>query len=299
MINLDDFNGLLEVDKNLVKVQAGMRLRKLGKELERHQLTLANLGSIDSQSIAGALATGTHGSSLQYGLLSDTNSNPILFRAALLSLGALGVVVEVTLRAENAFNVEWSKSKQKLSTVLSIWSSGLWNTHDFARVLWLPYERSAIVWHAEKTSRPVPRHDNPRSSYIALWFYHSYQFALALANSFPLILPWIEWVVSGMRYGFGTTSKTLTGVGPAREGLMMDPSYAQLVNEWALPLEHGPEAILRLSAWLHGDHQTAQIPFSSKGLCGSSVGAHTGRRISEQSRQLSSMKYTEKTWTGG
>lgn len=238
--------------------------------MERHHLTLANLGSIDSQSIAGALATGTHGSSLQHGLLSEyveslslvlpngelvhcsANSNPILFRAALLSLGALGIVVEITLRAEDAFNVEWRKSKQKLSTALSIWSSGLWDSHDFARVLWQPYEQSAILWHAKKTSRPVLSHDNQSPSYIALCFHHSYQLALALANVFPWILPWIEWGVSGMRYGFGGTSKTLTGVSPAREGLMMDPLYPQLVNEWALPLENGPEAISRLSAWLHG-----------------------------------------------
>jgi D-arabinono-1,4-lactone oxidase len=284
MINLDDFNSILEVDNNVVKVQAGIRLRTLGRELERHHLTLANLGSIDSQSIAGALATGTHGSSLQHGLLSEYveslslvlsngelvhcsgDSNPTLFRAALLSLGAIGVVVEITLRAENTFNVEWRKSKQKLSTALSMWSSGLWNSHDFIRVLWLPYERSAIIWQAEKTSRPVLRQDNQMPSYIALCFYHSYQFALALANIFPFILPWIEWGISGLQYGFGATSKTLTGVSPAREGLMMDPSYPQLVNEWALPLENGPQAILRLSAWLHGDHQTAQIPFSSKGV---------------------------------
>ncbi|KAJ5982221.1 sugar 1-4-lactone oxidase [Penicillium sp. IBT 35674x] len=286
MVNLDDFNNLLEVDENCVKVQAGIRLRTLGKKLERYHLTLANLGSIDSQSIAGVLATGTHGSSLQHGLLSEYveslslvlsngelvhcsgSSNPMLFRAALLSLGAIGILVEITLRAENAFNVEWRKSKQKLSTALSNWSSGLWDYHDFVRVLWLPYDRSAIIWQAEKTCRAVLRQDNEKSSYLslALCFYHSYQFALALANIFPWILPWIEWVMSKTQYGFGATSKALTGVTPAREGLLMDPSYPQLVNEWALPLEKGPEAILRLSAWLHRDYQTAQIPCSSKGL---------------------------------
>ncbi|KAI5298870.1 hypothetical protein KEM56_003704 [Ascosphaera pollenicola] len=46
----------------------------------------------------------------------------------------------------------------------------------------------------------------------------------------------------------------------------MDCLYSQFVNEWAIPLEKGPEAILRLSAWLEGDSETAQIPFSSKGV---------------------------------
>ncbi|KAJ6032895.1 D-arabinono-1-4-lactone oxidase [Penicillium canescens] len=268
MINLDDFNSLLEVDNNLVKVQASIRLRTLGRELERHHLTLANLGSIDSQSIAGALATGTHGSSLQHGLLSEyveslslvlPNGELWQFKPDIVS-GC--PAISWRHRGRSRDNAEGRERIQ----LLSIWSSGLWNSHDFIRVLWLPYERSAIIRHAEKTSRPVLRQDNQRYSYIALCFYHSYQFVLALANIFPFILPWIEWGISGMRYGFGATSKTLTGVSPAREGLMMEPSYPQLVNEWALPLENGPEAILRLSAWLHGDHQTAQIPFSSKGV---------------------------------
>lgn len=46
----------------------------------------------------------------------------------------------------------------------------------------------------------------------------------------------------------------------------MDCLYSQFVNEWALPLEKGPEAITRLSAWLHGDPEKAKIPFPVDGL---------------------------------
>jgi D-arabinono-1,4-lactone oxidase len=46
----------------------------------------------------------------------------------------------------------------------------------------------------------------------------------------------------------------------------MNCLYSQFVNEWALPLEKGPEAIARLSAWLNGDAETARIPFSVQGL---------------------------------
>ena len=46
----------------------------------------------------------------------------------------------------------------------------------------------------------------------------------------------------------------------------MNCLYSQFVNEWALPLEKGPEAITRLSAWINGDMATARIPFPSDGL---------------------------------
>jgi D-arabinono-1,4-lactone oxidase len=69
-----------------------------------------------------------------------------------------------------------------------------------------------------------------------------------------------------MQYGFKPGAVVTTAIEPGREGLLMDCLYSQFVNEWALPLEKGPEAITRLSAWIHGDQETARIPFSPKGV---------------------------------
>ncbi|GAD94348.1 sugar 1,4-lactone oxidase [Paecilomyces variotii No. 5] len=285
LVNLDDFNRILSVDpdKKIVTVEAGIRLRDLGRELEeKYGLTLSNLGSIDSQSIAGVIATGTHGSSLKHGLLSEcilsltlmlsngqtvrcsATSNQELFRAALVSLGGLGIVVEVTFQAEPTFKVKWQQSMRPLSYVLDEWSSGLWTSHEFVRVWWLPYLKRAIVWRANKTEEPLRP---PPQTFYGQWVgYHIYHNLLALSNYFPRILPWVEWFVFGMQYGFKPDAQVTEAVQTAREGLLMDCLYSQFVNEWALPLEKGPEAITRLSAWLNGDEETAQIPYSSRGL---------------------------------
>ncbi|KAJ5089310.1 Sugar 1-4-lactone oxidase [Penicillium argentinense] len=285
LVNLDDFNRILHVDPDThaVTVEAGIRLSGLGARLEKeYGLTLANLGSIDSQSIAGVIATGTHGSSLRHGLLSEcieslslvlpngqlvrcsAFNNPSLFRAALVSLGALGIVVEVTFKARPSFNIAWRQERYSLSQVLKEWSNGLWNSHEFVRVWWLPYEKGAIVWRADKTDQPLRE---PPSNFYGDWLgYHIYRNLLALSSYFPRILPWVEWFVFGMQYGFRAGSIVTEAVEPARTGLLMNCLYSQFVNEWALPLEEGPEAISRLSAWLHGDMKTARIPFSSKGL---------------------------------
>lgn len=284
LVNLDNFNRVLHVEHEtgVVTVEAGIRLRDLGKELEKRGLTLSNLGSIDSQSVAGVIATGTHGSSLQHGLISEcilslslvlangqlvrcsAINNPSLFRAALVSLGALGIVVEVTIQTEPAFNVAWRQSRQNLSTVLAKWSSGLWTSHEFVRVWWLPYAKSAIVWHADKTDLPL--RPPPKTFYGEGLGNTIYYNLLAIANYFPTLLPWVEWLVFGLQYGFGAGAKVTEAVEPAREGLLMDCLYSQFVNEWALPIEKGPEAITRLSAWLHGDLDTAQIPFPPDGV---------------------------------
>ena len=284
LVNLDGLNRVLDVSREtgIVTVEAGIRLWDLGQRLEGDGLTLSNLGSIDSQSIAGVMATGTHGSSLRHGLLSEcvlsltlvlangqvvrcsASSNQALFRAALVSLGALGIVVEVTFQAEATFKVAWQQQKRPLSSVLADWSKGLWTSHEFVRVWWLPYERSAIVWHADKSDLPVRE---PPTSFIGQALgYHVYHNLLALSNYFPRILPWVEWLVFGLQYGFKTVSDVTEAVQPAREGLLLNCLYSQFVNEWALPLEKGPEAIIRLSAWLHGDVETARIPFPVEGV---------------------------------
>lgn len=284
LINLDDFNRILHPPEksDLVTVEAGIRLSKLGEELHRYGLTLSNLGSIDSQSMAGVIATGTHGSSLKHGLLSEcvqslgivladgqlvrcsATENEQLFRAALVSLGALGIIVEVTVQTEPDFRIAWQQARRPLSTVLDNWSTGLWSSHEFVRMWWLPYDKSAIVWQADKTDLPLRA---PPKSFYGDWLgYHVYHNLLALSNYFPRILPWVEWFVFGMQYGFVAESKTTEAVEEGRKGLLMDCLYSQFVNEWALPLEKGPEAITRLSAWINGDTESARIPFSAKGL---------------------------------
>ncbi|KAB8068535.1 L-galactono-gamma-lactone oxidase [Aspergillus leporis] len=284
LVNLDNFNQVLDISHETgdVTVEAGIRLRDLGKHLENHGLTLSNLGSIDEQSIAGVISTGTHGSSLKHGLISEcisslklvlangqlvhcsATNNPSLFRAALISLGALGIIVEITFKAETSFKVSWRQARRSLSSILAEWSTGLWTSHEFVRVWWMPYEQSAIVWHADKTDQPL--RPPPATFYGEKIGYHVYHNLLALANYFPRILPWVEWFVFGLQYGFSSETKVTGAVEPARAGLLMNCLYSQFVNEWALPLEKGPEAIIRLSAWLNGDSETARIPFSVEGL---------------------------------
>ena len=73
IVSLDNLNKVLrhDLDKRTITIQAGMRLYDYMAELERRGWSMDNLGSISDQSVAGAISTSTHGSSLTYGVISN------------------------------------------------------------------------------------------------------------------------------------------------------------------------------------------------------------------------------------
>jgi D-arabinono-1,4-lactone oxidase len=283
MVNLDEYSSVLKVDaeKKTMLVAGGIRLGQLNEEAAKYGLTLPNLGSIDVQSIVGAIATGTHGSSLKHGLLSESvrslrivlsngravrcsdEQNQELFRAGLVSLGALGIITEVEVQMVENYNVEWEQKLVSLDDVLSRWNGNLWTEREFTRVWWMPYMKRAIVWSAEKTDKPLRQ--PAETWYGGAIGFHTYHNLLALSNFVPWILPWVEWFVFGMQYGF-STGGSATAVEELRHALLLNCLYSQFVNEWALPLEKGPEAITRLSAWINREPGGGDIPFANKGV---------------------------------
>ena len=118
----------------LVRVEAGITLHALSRELHVRGLALPNLGDIDAQSLAGALATGTHGTGARLPNLSAQveaielvlgrrqrarrSTGGDLLRAARVGLGALGVVVAVTLRCVPAFRLHGVDAPEPLEDVL-------------------------------------------------------------------------------------------------------------------------------------------------------------------------------------
>ena len=115
---------LLEVDpaERSVTIAAGMRYGEVAGPLHDRGWALANLGSLPHISVAGAVATGTHGSGERNGglatavralqmvvpggelvTLEDRDSD--VFDGAVVALGALGVVTRLTLDVIPSFDV--------------------------------------------------------------------------------------------------------------------------------------------------------------------------------------------------
>lgn len=289
MVDLRRMNRLLEVRKlpnkeSVVLVQSGIYLHELNHELSgpRLNLEMPSLGSIDVQSLAGAIATGTHGSSLKYGLLSqnvrglrivladgravwcDADTRKDLFRAALVSLGALGIVTEIAFAVEKHKNLAWEQNIMSLSTALDRWNKDLWTQREYVRCWWMPYLDRMIEWKGSTTDAASRA---PKTTfYEGRLGFQVYRALLWVSHYFPKILPSVEWFVFGMQNRFSCPGHCFSGVGSRHKALLMDCLFSQFVNEWALPLSKGPEAIRRLSAWIHGRDAESGIPFSSKGV---------------------------------
>ena len=70
LVSLQNFRKVISIDQTLVTCEGGIYLYELYSVLKENKLSLSNFGVINKQSLAGALATGTHGSGLKHKSLS-------------------------------------------------------------------------------------------------------------------------------------------------------------------------------------------------------------------------------------
>ncbi|MFE3541658.1 D-arabinono-1,4-lactone oxidase [Nocardia sp. NPDC059177] len=139
LIDLSGLDRVIEVDTatNRVRVEAGITLHAASPLLHQHGLAFPNLGDIDVQTIAGATATGTHGTGARLRNISaalhsvqvlradgtlvelDEQTDPEGWKAARVSLGALGIVTAVTLQLEPSFVLENVERPMPVDEVLA------------------------------------------------------------------------------------------------------------------------------------------------------------------------------------
>lgn len=111
----------IAADRESVSVPGGIRYGELARVLESEGLALANLASLPHISVAGAVATGTHGSGVANGSLATAvrvvefvdgtgelvtlRRGEPTFAGAVVALGALGFVTRLELDVEPSFAV--------------------------------------------------------------------------------------------------------------------------------------------------------------------------------------------------
>ncbi|MFI5499316.1 D-arabinono-1,4-lactone oxidase [Nocardia asteroides] len=138
LVDLAGLDRVLDVDTatGRVRVEAGLTLHAASPLLHSHGLAFPNLGDIDTQTIAGATATGTHGTGAQLRNISaalhavevmradgtrvelDAETDPDGWRAARVSIGALGIVTAVTLQLEPSFVLDLEERPVPVAEVL-------------------------------------------------------------------------------------------------------------------------------------------------------------------------------------
>jgi len=149
-------------------VEAGMRLSRLWPLLWEQGLAVNGPGGLDHQTLGGAIATGEHGSGLQFGglasrvralemVLADgslarcsAGEHADLFQAARVGLGAFGVVTAVTLGCDPARDIELSVIQLPRATFLDE-ADDVVERYDHVEFDWRPGEDEVLCTTAELT----------------------------------------------------------------------------------------------------------------------------------------------------
>lgn len=171
LVSVADLPKVIEVGDGGVTVSAGLRYGEVTAALQSRGLALHNLGSLPHISVAGACSTGTHGSGDTNGPLADA-VNAITFvdasgelvtltrgdadfAGSIVSLGALGVTVSLTLDVQPSYEIS-----QVVYDGLPVDRLG----SDFAEVMGSAYSVSAftdwvdpdvMVWRKQRAGAPI------------------------------------------------------------------------------------------------------------------------------------------------
>ncbi len=123
-ISLRKLNKVIEIDESnmTVTIEGGIRYEELAPQLHEKGFALHNLASLPQVTVAGACATGTHGSGTKNGNLATVvremefctlegelvnisrDENPDIFDGVVVSLGGLGIVTRMVLDIEPTYD---------------------------------------------------------------------------------------------------------------------------------------------------------------------------------------------------
>ena len=209
MIDLAQMNRVVNVDHvgGVITVQAGIVLSDLNAYLESHKLSMPNLGDVTYQTLAGAVSTSTHGTGLQRTglaaqirafklvtssgevLTCDPVHNAEIFHCGRVSLGALGVITEVTLNVVPAFNLRAVEQPMRISHVLDNFAQ-LIQENDFFEFYWVPHTKWALT-KANNVSMDAIDSPGRFATWYNKMFMENYAFGLLcrVGRLFPKLIP--------------------------------------------------------------------------------------------------------------
>ncbi|MFE1663908.1 D-arabinono-1,4-lactone oxidase [Microbacterium sp. P02] len=222
LLDLTDLSGVVAVDtaRSRVRLRAGTRLHRIPGLLAPHGLAMENLGDIDRQSIAGAISTGTHGTGAAFGgiatqivgatlvtgdgelLTVDETENADLLPAVALGLGALGILVDVTVQCVPAFMMSAVEHPEPVDELLETLDARV-AASDHFEFYWFPHTDVALTKTHTRLAGDAMRRPLPR---VGKWVDETllsngvYRVVCAIGTALPAVIP-----------SFSRVAVTLTG----------------------------------------------------------------------------------------
>jgi L-gulono-1,4-lactone dehydrogenase len=276
MIDVGGLRGVIDADPSsgLVKVGAGTVLADLNEELVRLGLAMENLGDIDRQTVAGAIATGTHGTGAKLRNISAQveavelvdgggrareldGGEADLLRAARIGVGALGAVSAVILRCVPAFTLQRVDTPEPRGEVLDSFDQRA-AANDHFELFTFPYADSALVLERNRVEGP-PR---PRSRFAAYlndivlenWALEALS---AAGRLMPRAIPSLSRLAAALASGGRTVDRSDRVFASERRVRFTEMEYG-------VPREHGPEAARRVIEWVRANRYPVFFPIEMR-----------------------------------
>ncbi|POX78775.1 oxidoreductase [Mycobacterium kansasii] len=255
MVDMAGMQRVIDVDvaTGLATVQGGARLHPLFAQLAERGLGLENQGDIDKQSITGATATATHGTGARFTNVSAqvvslrlvTAGGDILtlsegddYLAARVSIGALGVISQVTLRVVPLFTLHRDDELRPLADTLERLDEQV-DGNDHFEFFVFPYGDTALTRttrRSDEKPRPLPvwkRRINDYAENAAL------SLICRTGRQFPSAAPALNRLMTNLM-----SPATVQDHGWKVYASARNVKFTEM--EYAIPREHAREGVQRV-----------------------------------------------------
>lgn len=267
IVGLDDMAGELQVaaDRQTARIPAGWSIRRLTAALWDEGLALANQGDVNPQSLAGAMATGTHGTGIELGSLAtfargfrligadgaahwcDATTNPDLFQAQRLSLGLFGVATEIEVAVVPAFHLSERIEKRRWAEIRESYDD-LAQQHRHVEFWFFPHSDDVIL----KTLDPCDPCDPPPTT--TDMEEASFRRILNIAARLPFLTPSLQRLM--MKSGISGRRR-----GPAHLVFPSDRTIRFEEMEYEMPRAAGLDTLFEVVGWIRRKRLPVTFPF--------------------------------------
>lgn len=210
LVDITTYNKILSFNESehTITVQSGVILGNLLETIEAKGWCIPCLPDINTVTIGGALATGTHGTSgkllceyitscrivLADGSIKEVTNKDDLINAARVSLGALGVMSEITFQCEPIYTLHLKEGPEDDNEWLPKIEERL-QKHDFLRVLWLPHTDKGYVITGDKIDPNTAINEDLGPKYLK----HR-RTASKVLYKYTHVFPWITAIANKLLY---------------------------------------------------------------------------------------------------
>ncbi|MGA0600770.1 D-arabinono-1,4-lactone oxidase [Caulobacter sp. KR2-114] len=278
LLHLADLEGQVEIapDRRTVWAPAGWGLNRLTAALWAEGLSLINQGDINPQSLAGATATGTHGTGAELGSLATQACGfrlamadgqivecgadllPELYEAQRLSLGLFGVAVAIRIHVLPAYHLEERIERRPLAEVAERIDELAAATRHMEFFVF-PYSDDVIfktLHPAEPEPGFVDGNDIDESAF---------RFFLDLGKSAPVLIPSLQKMMMLVQ------GKATRRVGPAYRIFPSDRTIRFEEMEYEFPRANGLETLKEAMAYIRRKRLPIAFPFEFRLAAGDDI----------------------------